>query len=97
MTLKDWKDKIGGHDAIFFGAVGWPAKIPDHISLWGWLIRPTLLRLTPEWRERLLASSRFAEQKPRGSPVGLFVCRTDELCPWMLAARPPWPASRSTS
>ena len=26
------------HDAIFFGAVGWPAKIPDHISLWGSLI-----------------------------------------------------------
>ena len=35
---EDWKDKIGGHDAIFFGAVGWPAKIPDHISLWGSLI-----------------------------------------------------------
>src|SRR3984893_120428 len=36
---EDWKDKIGGHDAIFFGAVGWPAKIPDHISLWGSLIQ----------------------------------------------------------
>src|SRR4030095_5602345 len=32
------KEKIGQHDAIFFGAVGWPAKIPDHISLWGSLI-----------------------------------------------------------
>ena len=30
----DWKDRIGGHDAIFFGAVGWPEKIADHISLW---------------------------------------------------------------
>ncbi len=30
----DWKDRIGGHDAIFFGAVGWPEKIPDHTSLW---------------------------------------------------------------
>ncbi len=30
----DWKDRIGGHDAIFFGAVGWPEKIPDHVSLW---------------------------------------------------------------
>ena len=30
----DWKDQIGGHDAIFFGAVGWPDKIPDHVSLW---------------------------------------------------------------
>ncbi len=34
MMPGDWKAKIGGHDAIFFGAVGWPAKIPDHESLW---------------------------------------------------------------
>jgi tartrate dehydrogenase/decarboxylase/D-malate dehydrogenase len=39
MMPDDWKDRIGGHDAIFFGAVGWPAKIPDHISLWGSLIK----------------------------------------------------------
>jgi tartrate dehydrogenase/decarboxylase/D-malate dehydrogenase len=38
MMPEDWKDQIGRHDAIFFGAVGWPAKIPDHISLWGSLI-----------------------------------------------------------
>lgn len=30
----DWKDRIGGHDALFYGAVGWPEKIPDHVSLW---------------------------------------------------------------
>ena len=23
---EDWKEKIGKHDAIYFGAVGWPAK-----------------------------------------------------------------------
>jgi len=38
MMPEDWKEKIGRHDAIFFGAVGWPAKVPDHISLWGSLI-----------------------------------------------------------
>ena len=38
MMPEDWKDKIGRHDAIFFGAVGWPAKVPDHVSLWGSLI-----------------------------------------------------------
>jgi len=38
MMPQDWKAKIGGHDAIFFGAVGWPAKIPDHVSLWGSLV-----------------------------------------------------------
>ncbi len=39
MMPEDWKEQIGGHDAIFFGAVGWPAEVPDHISLWGSLIQ----------------------------------------------------------
>lgn len=39
MLPDDWKDQIGGHDAIFFGAVGWPDKVPDHISLWGSLLK----------------------------------------------------------
>ena len=34
MLPEDWKQQIGTHDAIYFGAVGWPDKIPDHISLW---------------------------------------------------------------
>ncbi len=38
MMPDDWKAQIGGHDAIYFGAVGWPSKIADHISLWGSLI-----------------------------------------------------------
>lgn len=38
MMPEDWKDKIGTHDAIFFGAVGWPAIVPDHVSLWNSLI-----------------------------------------------------------
>jgi tartrate dehydrogenase/decarboxylase/D-malate dehydrogenase len=39
MMPADWKQQIGGHDAIFFGAVGWPATVPDHVSLWGSLIQ----------------------------------------------------------
>lgn len=39
MMPDDWKAQIGGHDAIFFGAVGWPALVPDHVSLWGSLIQ----------------------------------------------------------
>ena len=35
MMPSDWSEQIGGHDAIFFGAVGWPDVVPDHISLWG--------------------------------------------------------------
>ncbi|MBN9430158.1 MAG: tartrate dehydrogenase [Burkholderiales bacterium] len=38
MMPADWKQQIGGHDAIYFGAVGWPATVPDHISLWGSLL-----------------------------------------------------------
>ncbi|MDB5898884.1 MAG: putative tartrate dehydrogenase [Ramlibacter sp.] len=38
MMPDDWKEKVGGHDALFFGAVGWPDKIPDHVSLWGSLL-----------------------------------------------------------
>jgi tartrate dehydrogenase/decarboxylase / D-malate dehydrogenase len=38
MMPEDWKSQIGGHDAIYFGAVGWPAKVPDHVSLWGSLV-----------------------------------------------------------
>ena len=39
MMPADWKDRIGGHDAIFFGAVGWPETVPDHVSLWGSLLK----------------------------------------------------------
>ncbi len=38
MLPDNWRDQIGGHDAIFFGAVGWPDKIADHVSLWGSLL-----------------------------------------------------------
>jgi tartrate dehydrogenase/decarboxylase/D-malate dehydrogenase len=39
MMPEDWKARIGSPDAIFFGAVGWPDTVPDHISLWGSLIQ----------------------------------------------------------
>ena len=28
MMPEDWKEQIGSHDAIFFGAVGWPGRCP---------------------------------------------------------------------
>jgi tartrate dehydrogenase/decarboxylase/D-malate dehydrogenase len=34
MMPADWKERIGGHEAIFFGAMGWPETVPDHIALW---------------------------------------------------------------
>jgi tartrate dehydrogenase/decarboxylase / D-malate dehydrogenase len=39
MLPKGWKDTLGRFDAIFFGAVGWPATVPDHVSLWGSLLK----------------------------------------------------------
>jgi tartrate dehydrogenase/decarboxylase / D-malate dehydrogenase len=39
MMPDDWRAQVGNHDAIFFGAVGWPDIVPDHISLWGSLIQ----------------------------------------------------------
>ncbi|WP_031469127.1 tartrate dehydrogenase [Sciscionella sediminilitoris] len=39
MLPEDWKDRIGSHDALFFGAVGWPETVPDHVSLWGSLVQ----------------------------------------------------------
>lgn len=38
MLPDDWKEQISGHEAIYFGAVGWPDKVADHVSLWGSLL-----------------------------------------------------------
>jgi len=35
MMPENWKAIVGDMDAIYFGAVGWPDTVPDHISLWG--------------------------------------------------------------
>lgn len=39
MMPSDWFEKLRYFDAIYFGAVGWPAKVADHISLWGSLLK----------------------------------------------------------
>jgi len=39
MMPNDWKAQLQGMDALFFGAVGWPALVPDHTSLWGSLLK----------------------------------------------------------
>jgi tartrate dehydrogenase/decarboxylase/D-malate dehydrogenase len=39
MMPVDWKDQLLGFEALFFGAVGWPATVPDHVSLWGSLLK----------------------------------------------------------
>jgi tartrate dehydrogenase/decarboxylase/D-malate dehydrogenase len=39
MMPEDWKARLEGVDAVYFGAVGWPATVPDHVSLWGSLLK----------------------------------------------------------
>ena len=39
MMPDDWKAQLEGMDALLFGAVGWPASVPDHVSLWGSLLK----------------------------------------------------------
>ena len=38
MMPADGIDTLRGFDAIFLGAVGWPAKVPDSVSLHGLLL-----------------------------------------------------------
>ena len=39
MMPDDWKAQLQGMDALYYGAVGWPATVPDHVSLWGSLLK----------------------------------------------------------
>jgi tartrate dehydrogenase/decarboxylase/D-malate dehydrogenase len=39
MMPEDWFETLSRFDAIYYGAVGWPATVPDHVSLWGSLIQ----------------------------------------------------------
>lgn len=39
MLPDDWYATLKAFDAIYFGAVGWPDVVPDHISLWGSLLQ----------------------------------------------------------
>jgi tartrate dehydrogenase/decarboxylase/D-malate dehydrogenase len=77
MLPDDWQEKIGGHDAIFFGAVGDPARVPDHISLWGALIK---FRRDFDWYVNLRPvrlmpriPSPLANRKPSG--IDFYVVR----------------------
>ncbi|ASN53639.1 tartrate dehydrogenase [Sinomonas sp. R1AF57] len=39
MLPDTWFEELRGFDAIFFGAVGWPDVVPDHVSLWDSLLQ----------------------------------------------------------
>ena len=39
MLPPDWTETLGKFDAVYFGAVGLPDEVPDHVSLWGSLLQ----------------------------------------------------------
>ena len=39
MMPDDWRAQLDGFDAIYFGAAGMPDLVPDHVSLWGSLLK----------------------------------------------------------
>ncbi|GHB17626.1 tartrate dehydrogenase [Salinicola rhizosphaerae] len=39
MLPDNWFETLSSFDALFYGAVGWPEKVPDHVSLWGSLLQ----------------------------------------------------------
>src|SRR6186713_482489 len=39
MMPEDWFATLKPFEAMYYGAVGWPATVPDHVSLWGSLIK----------------------------------------------------------
>lgn len=39
MMPSDWFEQLKDFDAIYFGAAGWPGIVPDHVSLWGSLLK----------------------------------------------------------
>ena len=70
MMPDNWRDLLGRQDAIFFGAVGWPEKIPDHISLWNSLLLfrrefDQYINLRPA---RLMPGVRAPVIRPDGTP-----------------------------
>ncbi|MFP1495690.1 hypothetical protein ACLB1Q_03185 [Escherichia coli] len=70
MMPDDWHEQLSRFDAIYFGAVGWPDTVPDHISLWGSLLKfrrestststcarfVSFLAFPARWRENSLAT-----------------------------------------
>jgi len=71
MMPGNWKAQLSGMDAIYFGAVGWPQTVPDHISLWG-----SLLKFRREFDQYInLRPVRLFE----GVPCPLAGCRPGDI------------------
>ena len=78
MMPDNWQDQIGGHDAIFFGAVGTPDIVPDHEAVWG-----SIIKIRREFDQ-------FVNLRPvrlmRGVPAPLAGATRPWRCPVAMAA-----------
>ncbi|GGE77156.1 isocitrate/isopropylmalate family dehydrogenase [Niveispirillum cyanobacteriorum] len=90
---------IGGHDATFFGAVGWPATVPDHVSLWGSLIQfrhkfDQYVNLRPF---RLMPGMASPLAGPKPGAIEFYVVRenTERNIPPSAGAPSPVPTAKS--
>ena len=100
MMPDDWKTQIGGHDAIFFGAVGWPASVPDHVSLWGSLLQiPARVRPVRQPAPGAPDAGRALPAAPTASPAtstSMWCARTPRASTRRSAAAcSPAPSARS--
>ena len=66
MMPPDWKEQIGGHDAIYFGAVGAPDIVADHTAVWESLIKIRLDAEALPLLERLVAEFEQSEFLEKG-------------------------------
>ena len=77
MMPDDWFDQLSPFEAIFYGAVGWPELVPDHISLWGSLL---------QFRRRF---DQYVNLRPcklmPGIATPLANTRTESIATWILA------------
>ena len=101
MMPPDWKAQLQGYDAIFFGAVGWPATVPDHVSLWG-----SLLKFRREFDQYInLRHVRLFDGVPcplagrRAGDIDFFIVRenTEANTPIWAGGSLPTPTARSSS
>lgn len=68
----DWKEQLRAHDAIYFGAVGWP-DVPDHISLWNLIlpIRKSMNQYVNVRPTRILEGTQSPVAKCQANPKNL--------------------------
>jgi tartrate dehydrogenase/decarboxylase/D-malate dehydrogenase len=92
MLPDGWFDQLNQFDSIFFGAVGWPDVVPDHISLWG-----SLLQFRRHFDQYVsLRRSSSCPACPAPCPAGTRATSTSTSCAKTPKANTPASAGKSS-